>query len=182
MLALVTDAFGGHGGIAQYNRDLLSATISSGAVSTIQILPRHAPAHPLLPAGIEAINPEAWSYRLRYGGCEGSSLRPINRRRFLRPSLYGAVGRVDRASRRIQADRADAWDRSLAAPDPASAAAVEAADLVLCVSRYTRARVLMGGDRARTGHRAAQYGRRGLHAGRWLALRRHGDSKASACS
>ena len=31
MLALVTDAFGGRGGIAQYNRDLLSALAGAGS-------------------------------------------------------------------------------------------------------------------------------------------------------
>ena len=43
-LALVTDAFGGHGGIAQYNRDFLEAIAEGGVVSSITVLPRHAPA------------------------------------------------------------------------------------------------------------------------------------------
>ena len=33
MLALVTDAFGGRGGIAQYNRDFLGALAETGAAS-----------------------------------------------------------------------------------------------------------------------------------------------------
>jgi phosphatidylinositol alpha-1,6-mannosyltransferase len=40
-LALVTDAFGGRGGIAQYNRDFLSALAECGVM--VDVVPRHAP-------------------------------------------------------------------------------------------------------------------------------------------
>lgn len=43
VLALVTDAFGGYGGIAQYNRDFLSALGASESIDTVEILPRLAP-------------------------------------------------------------------------------------------------------------------------------------------
>lgn len=43
VLALVTDAFGGHGGIAQYNRDFLSAVCAAPDVSRTVVLPRLAP-------------------------------------------------------------------------------------------------------------------------------------------
>lgn len=43
ILALVTDAFGGYGGIAQYNRDFLSALSMLPNVERIDILPRLAP-------------------------------------------------------------------------------------------------------------------------------------------
>jgi phosphatidylinositol alpha-1,6-mannosyltransferase len=39
-LALVTDAFGGYGGIAQYNRDVLKAIASLPGVERVDILPR----------------------------------------------------------------------------------------------------------------------------------------------
>ena len=56
VLALVTDAFGGRGGIAQYNRDLLAALVDTGSVSSIKILPRHAPDRlSPMPAGIEQL-------------------------------------------------------------------------------------------------------------------------------
>jgi phosphatidyl-myo-inositol dimannoside synthase len=51
-LALVGDAFGGRGGIAQYNRDLLSALADSGLFSSISVLPRRAPDPFVLPPGI----------------------------------------------------------------------------------------------------------------------------------
>jgi asparagine synthase (glutamine-hydrolysing) len=40
ILALVTDAFGGHGGIAQFNRDLLTAACADPEVSTVVAMPR----------------------------------------------------------------------------------------------------------------------------------------------
>lgn len=54
LLALVGDAFGGAGGIARYNRDLLTALAVDGAAASIVIIARDATAKPAaLPAGIE---------------------------------------------------------------------------------------------------------------------------------
>jgi phosphatidyl-myo-inositol dimannoside synthase len=52
--------------------------------------------------------------------------------------LAGLIARVKRAKLVVQTHGLEAWTRPL----PLCRAAVEAADLVLCVSRYTRARVL----------------------------------------
>lgn len=43
ILALLTDSYGGHGGIAQYNRDMLDALSAMPEVTTIISLPRVAP-------------------------------------------------------------------------------------------------------------------------------------------
>ncbi len=43
VLALVTDAFGGYGGIAQYNRDFITALGSCDGIDRIDVLPRLAP-------------------------------------------------------------------------------------------------------------------------------------------
>ena len=40
ILALVTDGFGGHGGIAQYDRDFSKALASLDAIESVRILPR----------------------------------------------------------------------------------------------------------------------------------------------
>jgi len=40
ILALVTDAFGGLGGIAQYNRDLLVALASMDSIEEVVVVPR----------------------------------------------------------------------------------------------------------------------------------------------
>lgn len=44
ILALVSDAFGGHGGIALYNRDLLTALCSYPDVDSVTAIPRFAPS------------------------------------------------------------------------------------------------------------------------------------------
>lgn len=43
VLALVTDAFGGHGGIALYNRNILSAVCEHPKISRVVVIPRVAP-------------------------------------------------------------------------------------------------------------------------------------------
>jgi glycosyltransferase involved in cell wall biosynthesis len=58
LLALLTDAFGGHGGIAQFNRDLLSALCKSSSVSSVTALPRLVPETP-------SSVPEAVDYRVK---------------------------------------------------------------------------------------------------------------------
>ena len=73
MLALVTDAFGGRGDIAQYNRDFLSAVVSCGAVSSITVLPRHARRSCFAARSDRAIASKAWAYRLHIGSGESSS-------------------------------------------------------------------------------------------------------------
>ena len=40
VLALVTDAYGGYGGIAQYNRDFLSALADMDEIQSVHVLPR----------------------------------------------------------------------------------------------------------------------------------------------
>ena len=53
MLALVTDAYGGRGGIAQYNRDLFGAL--SEMTEAIEILPRHAAPAGQPPANVRQL-------------------------------------------------------------------------------------------------------------------------------
>jgi phosphatidyl-myo-inositol dimannoside synthase len=48
VLVLATDAFGGHGGIAKFNRDLLRALCAYPACSEVVAVPRHVP-HPMEP-------------------------------------------------------------------------------------------------------------------------------------
>jgi phosphatidylinositol alpha-1,6-mannosyltransferase len=141
-LGLVTDAFGGRGGIAQYNRDLLSALVGTGAFSSITVLPRLAPDLPQAPHRL--INQtKARSGRLAYVMatlrvaifqrvdlvfCGHLSMAP----------LAAAIAALKGAKLIVQMHGIEAWPR----PSQRRRAAVELADLVLCVSRYTRAAVL----------------------------------------
>lgn len=140
-LALVTDAFGGHGGIAQYNRDFLAALAGSGAVSSITVLPRHAPERVAAPTAIT--QKPARPGRVAYSAM---SLLTALRRRidvvfcghlYMAP-LAWLIARLKRAKLVIQMHGIEAWPR----PSRLQRAAAEAADLVMCVSRYTRACVV----------------------------------------
>ena len=141
MLALVTDAFGGRGGIAQYNRDLLGALACAGAVSSITVLPRLAPDPVETTTGITQAPPQR--DRVRYAV---AALRVALAKRpdlifcghlYMAP-LCALIALLTRAKLIVQMHGIEAWPR----PSRFHRVAVEAADLVLCVSRFTRARVL----------------------------------------
>ena len=58
ILALVVDAFGGAGGISQYNRDLISAWSALGTVEQIVVLPRFAgPSSISTPENVAQLSP-----------------------------------------------------------------------------------------------------------------------------
>ena len=142
MLALVTDAYGGYGGIAQYNRDFLGAALKSGKLDSILALPRIAPhTTGLLPAGLQ--QEKAVKGRLRY------AMRALVRAWRTRPAIiYNAhvlhaplamiLARLVGARLVSQLHGTEAWE-----PLPRRCRrALEASDLILTVSRDTRARVL----------------------------------------
>jgi phosphatidylinositol alpha-1,6-mannosyltransferase len=137
-LALVTDAFGGHGGIAQYNRDFLSALAEAAVASSIIVLPRQAQERVTAPAAIS--QKPARPGRVAYSAM---ALLTAFRQRtdivfcghlYMAP-LAWLIARLNGAKLIVQLHGIEAW------PCPArlQRAAVEAADLVLCVSRHTRA-------------------------------------------
>ncbi len=143
-LALLTDAYGGRGGIAQYNRDLTAALAGVPSLAAIEILPRIAPdATGALPAKVpptsrhgSAVLPMCSLRRLAAGrppqtGCH-----------ILRPSVHGPARAVAGQAVRGAPDCAGPWHRSLVPAVALLRLSVERADLVLAVSRDTRARVL----------------------------------------
>ena len=139
VLALVTDAWGGRGGIAQYNRDFLGAIAPA---ATLRILPRHAP-DPVtgLPVGATQAPPRArrWRYVV------AAALDTLRHRPeivfcghlYMAP-LAALIARLCGARLVVQTHGIEAWPR----PSRAVRWATERADLVLAVSRYTRAQVL----------------------------------------
>src|SRR5258708_13117199 len=58
VLALVTDAFGGHGGIAQYNRDLIRSLATCDGISDVVVLPRIAEETSGTPAKVQQLRPQ----------------------------------------------------------------------------------------------------------------------------
>jgi phosphatidylinositol alpha-1,6-mannosyltransferase len=141
MLALVSDAFGGRGGIAQYNRDFLGALKKAGAVSSIRVLPRQTVDRVAPPEGItqDEPRPDRFTYSLAaIRAALSARIDIIFCGHLYMAPLAALIARIKRAKLVIQTHGLEAWTRPL----PLCRAAVEAADLVLCVSRFTRGRLL----------------------------------------
>ena len=145
VLALVTEAFGGRGGIAQYNRDFLGAIARSGSADLaggfIRVLPRYAPDEVILAPGIEQLQPR--SGRVAYAlAAIGVALtrRPdvIFCGHLYMAPLAALLAYIIGGKLIVQTYGIEAWPQ----PSRLQRRAVEAADLVLCISRYTRAAVL----------------------------------------
>jgi phosphatidylinositol alpha-1,6-mannosyltransferase len=141
LLALVGDAFGGRGGIAQYNRDFLGALAKSGAVASITVVPRNAQGMFLLPDKIEQTSAHTARSIYSLVALQTAFSRPFDLvfcgHLFMAP-LAALIARLKGAKLIVQTHGIEAWPR----PPHSQRMAVEAADLVLCVSRYTRSAVL----------------------------------------
>lgn len=142
VLALVTDAFGGYGGIAQYNRDFLSALALTSANIRIDILPRLAPekVHFTAPALVQhraifgraryALDAVALSFRRKPAVVYSGHLyhNPLAQR----------IAKLTGAKLITQLHGTEIWGKIA----PRQVRGLEASDLILTVSRDTRARTL----------------------------------------
>lgn len=141
ILALVTDAFGGYGGIAQYNRDLMTALSASSVVDDVVVLPRIAPGQPgTLPAKVRQV--PAVAGRIAY------SLAAVRHALSSRPTivlcghlfhinLARLIAGLTGAKLVVQLYGLDIWSDVA----PARRRALESADLILTISRDTRSHV-----------------------------------------
>jgi phosphatidylinositol alpha-1,6-mannosyltransferase len=143
ILALATDAFGGHGGIAQYNRDFLCALAESQAASSIRVIPRLAP-DPSFIIPWEAIRqapPRPGRISYSVNAMIAALMQPVDvvfcGHLFMAP-LAALIAKSRGAKLIIQTHGIEAWPR----PTRVQKAALKIADLVLCVSRYTREKIL----------------------------------------
>ena len=139
MLAMVTDGFGGRGGIARYNCDFLSAL--AGAGWQITVVPRYAPDPETPPRGIKQTPSRAG--RLSYAA---RVCFEVLRRRpqvvfcghlFMAP-LGLILARLAGAQFVVQTHGIEAWQP----PGALVRASCAGASLILSVSRYTRAQIL----------------------------------------
>jgi len=141
MLAIVTDAFGGRGGIAQYNRDFLGVLADVGMLSSITVLPRQAPDPPVPPAKIDQMPARPGRIAYSIAALKTALFRRVDvvfcGHLFMAP-LAALIARLKGAKLIVQTHGIEAWPR----PTRAQRAALEGADLVLCVSRHTRSAVL----------------------------------------
>jgi phosphatidylinositol alpha-1,6-mannosyltransferase len=139
--AVVGDAYGGRGGIAQYNRDFFNALAGREGVSSITILPRLAPDSVNPPPGVEQL--PARSGRVAYAIVALLEARWRHIDVIFCGHLYMAplawiITYLKGAKLVVQTHGVEAWP----VPSRLQRAAIDAADLVLCVSRYTRKAIL----------------------------------------
>lgn len=139
ILFLATDAFGGYGGIAQYNRDILTAMSHAKSIGEVEVLVRLSPdLIGSLPAKIKQY--PAVLGRLSY------ALKAIARALVLRPdivfnghlyhgSLAHLIAKLIGAKMISQLHGTEVWEQLA----PARLTPLERSDLVLCVSRHTKA-------------------------------------------
>ena len=141
MLAIMTDAFGGRGGIAQYNRDLLEALAEAGIFSSIKVVPRQTPDLPSPPKTIEQMPPRRGRIAYSVAAMRAALFRPVDLvfcgHIFMAP-LAALIAKLKAAKLIVQAHGIEAWPQ----PSRLQRVALESADLLFCVSRYTRAAVL----------------------------------------
>lgn len=139
VLALVTDAFGGRGGIAQYNCDFLSAL--AALEYSVVAIPRHAPDRADPPSGVRqyksrvgriwyslTVIANAWRSKPKIVFCGHLNMAPLG----------WLAAKLARAKLVLQTHGIEAWSR----PSRIVRWSCEQASAVLCVSRYTRARLL----------------------------------------
>jgi phosphatidylinositol alpha-1,6-mannosyltransferase len=142
LLALVTDAFGACGGIAQYNRDLMTALGNDDGSDRILVLVRHGHARQsALPPRVRQLGP-----RGKYGFALAALRAAATKGPFDAVfcghinlvQLAAMVARVLGVPLWLQVHGSEAWGPL----SQAQTLAAERAALVTAVSRYTRRRFL----------------------------------------
>ncbi len=149
VLVLVTDAYGGRGGIAKFNRDLLGALCRHPEVGTVVALPRNLAEPPgALPPGLDYRTGAAgsgWAGRARYLAAVVRELAPGRAPDLVVSGHVNLLPLARAAARRWRVPLAlvihgiDAWE------PPSRALAVRAlahVDRVISVSGFTRSRFL----------------------------------------
>lgn len=143
ILALATDAFGGYGGIAQYNRDLFTALALSERVTSIVAIPRLA-SHDIPPMPNKVRQLEARSGRAAYAMYAmrmAKELGPFDvvfSGHIYHTPLALMIGRWLKIPVWLQTHGIDAWER----PRHFLRYAVEQSALITTVSRFTKRKLL----------------------------------------
>lgn len=140
ILALVGEAYGAPGGIAQYNRDFFDGLSACGEHS-IRILPRGGPAGAETPVGVIQERPVfgRQTYAARaFAATLASRPEMIFCGHLYMAPLAHLLAGVSGAKLIIQLHGIESWRT----PGAATRRAVAVAERVLCVSRDTRAKLL----------------------------------------
>ena len=150
VLALLSDAFGGHGGIARYNRDLLMALDAAELVDEVVVLPRRTQFEPgQLPGKVRQLPPIFHPARYSLKALRLALALPpdscILCGHILMSPLAAGLATMTGLPMWLQVHGIDAW----AKPNRIVRWGAEAAELVTSVSRYTRSEMVgtwWGGD------------------------------------
>ena len=142
ILALVADGFGATGGIARYNRDLVTALSASATVGQVVVVPRFGDTRGLaLPAGVEQVDARGGRLAWAMAAAQQALARGFDAifcgHIFATP-VAAVLARLTAKPLWLQVHGIEAWT----APGQAAARATADARLITCVSRYTRARLL----------------------------------------
>src|SRR5262249_16959533 len=143
VLALVNDAFGGHGGIAQYNQQFLSSLAACTQVGEVIVLPRTSARSPGdLPDRLYQARPVRGKFAYSIAAFAAARAHwPIDvvfcGHTFLAP-LAAVIAKLMGARFWVQAHGFDAWHEL----PWLHRRSIESADLVFSVSRYTKRRLL----------------------------------------
>jgi phosphatidyl-myo-inositol dimannoside synthase len=143
ILALITDGFGGQGGISQYNRDLLTALSDAGIVGEIVVIPRLGRAEPeALPARVRQLAPVFnkvgyASYSVGVAATKGP-FDLLFCGHIAHSALAAGIASRLKIPMWLQLHGIDAWT----CPRPLIRWGVERSALVTVVSRYTKRRFL----------------------------------------
>ncbi|MEO0550753.1 MAG: glycosyltransferase family 4 protein [Pseudomonadota bacterium] len=137
VLALVTEAFGGKGGIARYNCDFLTALSAYPPVTEIDVLPRLATPTELLPARIKQTKPVFG--RMAYTALATTyAIRKqpdlVFNGHLYHSALARIAARVSGAKLLSQLHGTEVWK----AVDGRHLNPMQRSDMVLCVSHHTR--------------------------------------------
>jgi phosphatidyl-myo-inositol dimannoside synthase len=140
ILALVTEAFGGPGGIAQYNRDFLSALARCDGFGNLIVLPRFS-AKPVstLPPGVRQLGPVesklAYSLSALWTAITHQPIDFVFCGHLLMAPLAAGICRALKVPLWLQVHGIEVFWRKLSALE---CRAVESATIVTAVSRHTR--------------------------------------------
>jgi phosphatidyl-myo-inositol dimannoside synthase len=143
VLALVTEAFGGRGGIAQYNRDFLSALARCDRVGEVIVVPRFgAGLVNALPTGVQQLrrveSRHAYSLTALWTAINYRPIDFVFCGHLRMAPLAAVICRVLNVPLWLQTHGVDVWHEFSAL----QRRAVESATVVTSVSRHTRRRLL----------------------------------------
>ena len=143
ILALLTDGFGSTGGIGRYNRDLLGALAASACTDRVVALPRigvvlGSDVPPKITQRAAQRDRVRYSLQATHMGVTGGPWSLIFCGHLFMAPLAALLSRLLRIPYWLQLHGIEAWQR----PSRVTAAAVQSAEVVTAVSRYTRHRFL----------------------------------------